>query len=143
MGLHERKPLGKPAGIPENNQVCEHRLGHGADRRKCGQKALGFAVYETTHEGLKTILPIGWRCFNHRTIRLQPIQWYEVRGEFERRTGKAPGQILAGISTLTEEEVLQLYFLMQDGAVMPEPERIPVEMLGGDDLKEALGRKPQ
>jgi hypothetical protein len=89
----------------------------------------------------KTILPFGWRCYEHRRVTLSDEQWRQVETEFEKRLGYRPkaGEIAVGVSRLTEEQVEQLdYLSRQPGGAALEARKVEVETLGGKDLPDAF-----
>jgi hypothetical protein len=134
-GLEKKDQAASEHGIPPNNQLCG----------LCRKSALGFAVFETTvlHEGQlqKSVLPFGWRCYEHRRVTLSDEQWSIVEAEFEKRLGYRPGKgdIVVGISRLTEEQARQLDYLSRHaGGASLEPRKVEVETLGGSDLADAF-----
>jgi hypothetical protein len=113
--------------IPPNNKKCD----------LCGRSALGFAVFECVFQveneldlRQRAILPIGWRCFEHRKVAYSYERWEKASQEFTRRDPekRIPKEIRADISKLREDEVETLYQLLQSSAVSREREEVTLDI---------------
>lgn len=117
-----------------HGKACEKIL-HG---RVCRRTAVGYAVFEADTDGVKCVLPIGWRCEAHRKVEITMPELHKAREDFRKRLGKNPGKIAWGLSDLNPEEVEVLVAAAGRGA--PAIERvIDVERVGAGDLADVPG----